>query len=214
MLSFFIFPYCPKSKVNTLTCAPSIKFAYIISHFGYAMLPSFPCLIRYGHLFPENHLLQKGNECICKLRILFHIKINCNLKLQKLQDPPVFHARRQIQLSLWYRQINQGKVNYWLAQKVVNGRAENYTFKKCCDVQAIFKTFLCLKEGIVQVQTRCGSSYCTRLMQHLRIMMPHILKITIFSHTLLSSLRPCCEVKKWHPSNQASRFCSWQWEFH
>lgn len=152
------------------------------------MLPSFPCLIRNGLLFPENHLLQKGNECICKLRILFHIRIICNLKLQKLQDPPVFHARRQIQLSPWYWQINQGKVNYWLAQKVVNGRAENYTFKKCYDVQAIFKTFLCLKEGIVQVQTRCGRSYCTRLMQHLRIMMPHILEITIFCHSAFISV--------------------------
>lgn len=100
ILSFFIFPCHPKSKVNALTCATYIKIAYILSHFGYAMLPSFSCLIRNGLLFPENLLLQEGNEYICNLRILFPIKINRRLKLQKLQKTPAFHASRQIQLSL------------------------------------------------------------------------------------------------------------------
>lgn len=142
ILSFFIFPCHPKSKVNALTCAAYIKIAYILSHFGYAMLPSFSCLIRNGLLFPENLLLQEGNEYICNLRILFPIKINHSLKLQKLQKPPAFHTSRQIQLSLWYRQINQGKVNYWLAQKTVNGRAENYTFKNAMMFRQFWKRFL------------------------------------------------------------------------
>lgn len=41
----------------------------------------------------------------------FFGKINRNLKLQKLKDPPAFHASRQIQLSLWCSQIDEGKVD-------------------------------------------------------------------------------------------------------
>lgn len=75
----------------------------------------------------------------------FFGKINHNLKLQKLKDPPAFHASRQIQLSLWCSQIDERKVDQRLEKKMINGKAENYTFKKFYDVQAILKMFLCPK---------------------------------------------------------------------
>lgn len=74
--------------------------------------------------------------------------------------------------------------------------------------------FLYPKKGIAQVQIKHGRSYCNRLMQFLRIMMPHILKITVLFHSPLLSLWPCPEASKWHPSNQASRLCRLRWEFH
>jgi len=175
--------------------------------------PHFPAWLGMGFYFLKTSCSRKEIHIFVSEDTVAH-QDKLQSETTELQDPPAFHASRQIQLSLWCRQRNQEKANYWLARKVVNGRTENYTFKKCCDVQAILKMFLCPREGIVQVQTRCDRSYCTRLMQHLRIMMLHILKITTRFHSLLLSPWPCPKVKKWHPSNQALEFCSWQWEFH
>lgn len=193
ILSFFIFFCSPKSMVNTHVHL-ILKLQIFSLTLDMPCCPHFRTWSRTGFYFWKPPA--PGRKLIYLYpRIMFPIKINHNLKLHKLQYLPAFHPSRRIELSLWYRQINRGKVNYWLAQKILNGQTENYTFEKCYDVQAILKMFLCPKEGTVQVQTKCGRSYCTGLVQCLRIMMPHILKITIIFHSLCLSLRPCPKVK-------------------
>lgn len=115
ILSFFIFPCPPKSKVNTHVHL-ILKSQIFCLSLDMPCCPHFPTWSRTGFYFWKPPA--PGRKFIyLYLRILFPTKINHNLKLHKLLDPPAFRPSRQIQLSLWYRQINQGKWTTDLPQK-------------------------------------------------------------------------------------------------
>lgn len=123
---FWYFLDFQKAKSTSLHVHLILKLQVFYLALDVLCCPHFPAWLEMGFYFQKISFSRREINIFVS-EIQSSIKISYNQKLRKLQDPPALHDSRQIQLSYSTDKCMREK-SYWLAQKVVNGRGENYTF--------------------------------------------------------------------------------------